>query len=122
MRFLGAVGHDEVGELYERADVFCLPSFAEGVPTVLMEAMAMELPVVATDIMGVPELVEHGHSGLLVPPARADLLAQALIRVLEDAQMREHMGQEGRRRVESSYERGAAVSKLRGILAPLMRS
>ena len=56
------------------ADVFCLPSFAEGVPVVLMEAMAAGLPVVATQIMGIPELVRDGESGLLVPPGRPEPL------------------------------------------------
>ena len=81
----------------------------------------MRLPVVATNVMGVPELVEHERSGLLVPPARADLLDAALDRVLGDAELRERMGAEGRRRVERDYERVAAVTALRGLLTPLAR-
>ena len=121
VRFVGAVDHDRVADLGARAAVFCLPSFAEGVPTVLMEAMAMELPVVATNVMGVPELVDHERTGLLVPPARADLLAGALERLLIDPDLRRAMGRAGRRRVEQDYERGAAVSALRSLLAPLAR-
>jgi glycosyltransferase involved in cell wall biosynthesis len=119
--FAGAVGHDRVPAFYASADVFCLPSFAEGVPTVLMEAMATELPVVATDVMGVPELVEHERSGLLVRPARADLLADALARLLSDAELRRGLGREGRVRVEREYERTRSVAALRAALAPLLR-
>ena len=68
VRFHGAVGQDEIRTHYARADLFCLPSFAEGVPVVAMEAMAMELPVVSTRIMGIPELVGDGSTGCSSPP------------------------------------------------------
>ena len=75
---VGPVGQDEILAQYHWADVFCLPSFAEGLPVVLMEAMATELPVVTTPINGIPELVKDGRNGHLVAPGRADLLADAL--------------------------------------------
>jgi glycosyltransferase involved in cell wall biosynthesis len=100
----GPVAPDEIHGFYAEADVFCLPSFAEGVPNVLMEAMAMELPVVATRLMGIPELVEHGVSGLLVAPARPDQLADALQRLAEDADLRERLGRAGRERVVAEYQ------------------
>src|SRR5215211_1095275 len=93
VRFTGSVGQDRIRDHYAGADVLCLPSFGEGVPVVLMEAMAMELPVVASRVMGVPELVEHGVSGLLVPPARPDLLADALQRLAVDRGLRRKMGE-----------------------------
>jgi glycosyltransferase involved in cell wall biosynthesis len=80
----GAVGQDRIRELYEQADVFCLASFREGLPFVLIEALAMELPVVATRIMGIPELVTEGENGLLVTPGRSDELAEALARLARD--------------------------------------
>ena len=76
--FTGGLDHDRVRQEYARADVFCLPSFAEGVPVVLMEAMASGLPVVSTRIAGIPELVEDGEHGFVVRPGRADDLEQAL--------------------------------------------
>jgi glycosyltransferase involved in cell wall biosynthesis len=117
--FLGAVRHDKVPELYERADVFCLASFAEGVPTVLMEAMATGLPVVSTNVNGVAELVDHGSSGLLVPPARPDLLAGALAQLAGDAELRGEMGAAGRRRVCEDYELHASVANLHAVLGPI---
>ena len=68
VRFTGALGQDELPAIYERANIFCLASFAEGVPVVLMEAMAHGIPVVSTRIMGIPELVADGETGLLVAP------------------------------------------------------
>lgn len=99
VEFTGPVGHSRLSDLYAAADVFCTSSFAEGLPTVLMEAMATGLPTVATRIMGVPELVEHGVTGLLVPPARADLLADALEQLASQPAERREMGEAGRRKV-----------------------
>ena len=118
--FLGALGHDRVREFYARADVFCLPSFHEGVPTVLMEAMACELPVVATYVNGTPELVDHEVSGLLVAPARADLLAGALESVLADPDRARAMGRAGRARVERDYDIRRVGAQVREVLAPYL--
>jgi colanic acid/amylovoran biosynthesis glycosyltransferase len=104
VRILGAVGQDDIREQYERADIFCLPSSAEGLPIVLMEAMAMELPVVASQVMGVSELVEHDVSGLLVTPARPDLLADALERLASDPALRASMGAAGRKKVLAAHD------------------
>jgi glycosyltransferase involved in cell wall biosynthesis len=104
VRFTGAVGQDEIRQHYAQADVFCLPSFAEGVPVVLMEAMASGLPVVATRITGVPELVDDGTSGLLVRPARADELVSALRDLARDPNRREAMGAAARDAVVEHYD------------------
>ncbi len=93
IRFLGNVGQDVIHELFTKADVFVLPSFAEGVPVVLMEAMAARCPVVATRIAGIPELIDHGTSGLVVPPGRADLLANAIERILVHQNAAERMAE-----------------------------
>ncbi len=104
VRFAGAVGQDDMAAYYARADVFCLPSFAEGLPVVLMEAMATGRPVVATRIMGVPELVEEGVSGFLVTPGNVEELARALAKLSASPALRESMGQAGRRRVEEAFD------------------
>lgn len=103
--FAGSVGQHEIAARYARADVFALPSFAEGLPVVLMEAMASGLPVVASRITGVPELVEEGVSGLLVAPGRGDELAGALERVLrEPPEARRAMGLAGREKVVREFD------------------
>jgi glycosyltransferase involved in cell wall biosynthesis len=117
VRFAGALAEEDLPPLYRAADVFCLPSYAEGVPIVLMEAMASELPVVATGVMGVPELVEDGRSGLVVPPGRPDALADALAQLLDDPALRSELGRAARERVRSEYEVGAAAVQLGRVLA-----
>jgi glycosyltransferase involved in cell wall biosynthesis len=105
VRFAGAVGQDEIRAYYERADVFALPSFAEGLPVVLIEAMATGLPVVASRITGIPELVEEGESGLLVVPGDGDDLTDALERLLRAApERRIAMGRAGREKVVAEFD------------------
>jgi glycosyltransferase involved in cell wall biosynthesis len=97
VRLAGAVGQDELGAYYEEAQVFCLPTFAEGLGVVLLEAMAAGLPVVSSLVMGVPEVVEDGESGLLVAPGRPDLLAEAIERLADSGELRGRLGRAGRR-------------------------
>jgi glycosyltransferase involved in cell wall biosynthesis len=104
VHFAGYRSQIEVAEALAGADVLVLPSFAEGLPVVLMEAMAARLPVVATRIAGVPELVEHGISGLLVSPGDANALAEAIARLLGDAALRVQIGAAGRVKVLAEFD------------------
>jgi colanic acid/amylovoran biosynthesis glycosyltransferase len=114
----GPLGQDELPSAFASHDVFCLPSFAEGVPVVFMEAMATGLPVVATRITGVPELVEDGVSGILVPPGRADLLTQALDALAEEPGRIPALAAAARRKVEAEFDiRAAAVDLHRHFVA-----
>lgn len=110
--FPGAVGQEDICALYAGASVFCLPSFAEGVPGVLMEAMAMETPVVSTRITGIPELIEDDHSGLLVAPGRADELADALERLLVDPALRDRLASAGREKVVCEFNTETQAQRL----------
>lgn len=102
--FAGYRSQDEVAAELARTDVFALPSFAEGVPVVLMEAMAAGLPVLATRIAGISELVEDGVSGRLVPPGDVATLTGALDDLLSDANLREEMGRAGRAAVAADFD------------------
>jgi len=115
--FTGALGASEVTARLTEADIFCLPSFAEGIPVVLMEAMASGMPVIATQIMGIPELVRHGETGLLVPPGRHEALAAAVRRLLRDPALRLQYGQAGRAAVVASFDVREAAATLRGLFA-----
>ena len=123
--FTGAVGQDRIRELYAAADVFCLPSFAEGVPVVLMEAMAMEVPVVTSRIMGIPELVEDGVNGLLIAPGDVAGLDAALERLARDpgraSPAREGGAEQDRRRVRARHLGRATRAAVRGQSARLAR-
>jgi colanic acid/amylovoran biosynthesis glycosyltransferase len=116
VEFAGSVGADRIADLYAAADVFCTSSFAEGVPTVLMEAMASGLPAVATAIMGIPELVEDGVTGLLVPPGRPDALADALERLALDPDERGRMGEAGRRKVVEERDPRRSAERLLSLI------
>jgi glycosyltransferase involved in cell wall biosynthesis len=119
--FEGAVNHDRIRALYEAADVFCIPSFAEGIPIVLMEAMAMELPCVTTHITGIPELIRTGVDGLLVAPSDLDGLTDALATLIDDAGLRERLGKSGRARVLEQYDLGRNIPRLAEIFAERVR-
>jgi len=102
--FAGYRSQSEVARALKVTDALVLPSFAEGVPVVLMEAMAAEVPVVATRIAGIPELVEDGVSGRLVPPGDAEALGAALRSLLDDADLRARMGAAGRQKVTDDFD------------------
>ncbi len=103
VRFLGYQSQQQVRELLTQTDVFVLSSFAEGVPVVLMEAMAAGVPVVATRIAGIPELVHDEYSGLLVSPGDVDATAKAIRRLLEDPDLRNRFAITGREKVEREF-------------------
>jgi len=103
MRFAGYKSQAEVAEALGEADLMVLPSFAEGVPVVLMEAMAARLPVIATRIAGVPELVTDGESGLLVAAGDATGLAGAILQMLADPAQMSRMGTAGRDKVSRDF-------------------
>ena len=101
--FAGYRSQEEVVEYLRRSDIFILPSFAEGVPVSLMEAMVTGVPVVATTVGGVAELVESERTGLLVPPADSKALAQAIARYQDDHELRRRMAAHGRERVIAQF-------------------
>ena len=101
--FEGSVNQDRIRDLYQRAEVFALASFAEGIPVVLMEAMAMEIPCVTTWITGIPELIRDAVDGILVPPSDDAALAAAIARLMDDCELRRRIGQAGRKRVIEKY-------------------
>ena len=100
------------------ADVFALACVVaksgdrDGIPVVLMEAMANQLPVVSTEVSGIPELVAHEKSGLLVPPGDPERMADALERLAGDADLRHAMGVAGRTAVEAGFVVGANARRL----------
>jgi glycosyltransferase involved in cell wall biosynthesis len=115
--FLGYRSQSEVAEALSNTDVFVLPSFAEGVPVVLMEAMASAVPVVATRIAGIPELVDHATSGLLVRPGDPQELRAALDHMLADSKARQDMGLAGRAKVSDDFNINTEAARLSRLFA-----
>ncbi|MEO0986352.1 MAG: glycosyltransferase [Cyanobacteria bacterium J06639_14] len=113
--FVGYKSQADVRAYLQQTDIFILPSFAEGVPVVLMEAMAAAVPVLTTRIAGVPELVEHGQSGWLVPPGDQQTLAESLAMLVDDADLRKRLGEAGRAKVAADFNVETEVKKLAAI-------
>jgi glycosyltransferase involved in cell wall biosynthesis len=108
----GACNHDRIVHFYESSDAFVLSSFVEGVPVVLMEAMAMELPCIATWITGIPEIIERDCEGLLVPPASPSVIADAVERLMDDPEQARRLGAAARRKVLAKYDLKRNVERL----------
>lgn len=117
VRFTGFQSQEEVAQILATADAFTLPSFAEGVPVVLMEAMAAGLPVIATRITGVPELVEDGVSGFLVVPGDAASLIEVLATFAADPGQGAAMGAAGRATVRAEFDIDIEAARLGALFA-----
>ena len=87
---------DDMPSILAKADIFCLPSYREGVPNALLEACACGIPIVTTDVPGCRDVVTHELNGLLVPPRDSQALANAMEKLLNDASLRDTMGNAGR--------------------------
>jgi colanic acid/amylovoran biosynthesis glycosyltransferase len=118
IRFHGGLPRDEIARLLLDADVLATPSVPtrdgrrEGIPVVLMEAMGSGVPVIASNISGIPELVNDQYTGLLVPPRDATSLAKALELYFKDLSLRRRLGQAGRERVVGDFDLNKNAAKL----------
>jgi len=117
-RWLGTQPHHVVLEHYQKADLFVLGCEVasngdrDGIPNVLLESMAMGVPVVVTDISAIPELVEDGKTGLLVPPGHPRKLAEAMLRLLTDMQLRNRITVAARQRVATDFDNRQLIRDL----------
>jgi glycosyltransferase involved in cell wall biosynthesis len=107
--FPGFVAHDEVSDLFREADIFLMPSVVhssgdrDGIPTVIMEALLHRVPVIATDVSGIGELIEDGVTGMLIPEKQPLAIAQAVERMIRDRPAALEMAQTGRARVMEQF-------------------
>jgi colanic acid/amylovoran biosynthesis glycosyltransferase len=122
VELLGAKPAEEVTSRLVRADLFVMPSILapsgemDGIPVALMEAMASNLPVVATRISGIPELVDDGINGLLVPPADERALADAIAKLYRNDRLRKRLGERARGKVVAEFELHDNVAKLYALI------
>jgi L-malate glycosyltransferase len=103
VEFTGELPHDRVPQALARIDVFAMPSTWEGFGVAALEAAAMEVPVIASNIHGIPDVVDDGVTGILVPPKDVEALSRALLRLLRDRDERRRMGRAGRDMVGARY-------------------
>lgn len=108
---LGYVPSDKIPLLYAKSDIFILPSFYENFPISVLEAMASECAVIATDVCGIPEMIEDETDGLLTKPGDVEGTAQAIIRLVEDSGKRRSLGNQARRKVCSKFSWDDTVDK-----------
>ena len=112
---------ENIPELLASFDIFVLPSRSEGFGRVNLEAMAMGRPVISTFVGGIPEVVLDGVTGILVTPGDSKALAHAIMRLLNDSQLGETMGNAGRRRVEEHFTLQAHVQRIEEIYGEVLR-
>ncbi|HUA23865.1 MAG TPA: glycosyltransferase family 4 protein [Steroidobacteraceae bacterium] len=115
VRFTGWLQAQRKQATLAGATLFVLPSFVEGMPMALLEAMSFGLPVIATPVGGVPEILTHGHDGLLVPPGDIAALAAAIARLTSDPELRQRLGRAARDTVGKRFSLDSAVERLLGI-------
>jgi len=121
--FYGAIDNSELPGRYAQADVFVLPSFCEGMPTVIMEAMSSGLPIIATNVGGIPEMIDSGVEGILVEPGDVGGLAESINRLLISNETRMKMGEaalfkSGIYQIDTQVQRLLAILKGRDMDTP----
>jgi glycosyltransferase involved in cell wall biosynthesis len=111
------LGHRaDVPQILRDSDVFAFPSFMEASPNAVLEAMAAGLPIVATRVGGIPEVIEHERNGLLVEPGDAEQLSRALELLLADGDLRRRLGAAGRAKAERRFDVRRNAEELQGLL------
>lgn len=113
VKFLGF--REDVPSLLQAMDVFVLPSLSEGLPLSVLEAFALQKPVVATNVGGIPEIVKDGSTGYLVPPKNPEALAEKILMLLRDPQKAANIGQAGRKRAEEAFGLEQMIRKYQSL-------
>jgi glycosyltransferase involved in cell wall biosynthesis len=127
VEFRGRVSDEELRRAYAEADVFVLPAVldarqdTEGLGVVLLEAMNYSVPVIASDIGGITDIVEHEHTGLLVPPGNEVALGSALSRVLTDPTLSRDLGEAGRQRLRDTFSWSRIVDQWEAVYSRVMQ-
>jgi glycosyltransferase involved in cell wall biosynthesis len=112
--------HADIRPFYEAMDLFVLSSLREGLPNVVLEAMAMEVPVAATRIAGVPRVIEDGCNGLLINPGSVEELTGAIARLIREGDLRGRLATQGRRTVEERYSFARRMQKIAALYDELL--
>jgi glycosyltransferase involved in cell wall biosynthesis len=115
------LGHREnVQGIMREIDCLVVPSVMEGMPFVILEAMAASKPVIASEIYGIPEVIVEDVTGLLVPPARAEQLSAAMLKVMDSPELARKMGVGGRERVKERFTREVTARRVEGVYETLL--
>ena len=111
---------DDIPAILHAIDIFCLPSLWEGLPIALLEAMAMRKAIIATAIDGTRDLVTHGKNGLLIPTSAPDAIAEAILKLASDHQLRELLGKEAGALIKAQFDIGTMTRKVEAVYQNLL--
>jgi glycosyltransferase involved in cell wall biosynthesis len=117
----GWIDHAAVQELLDRTDIFVLPSLSEGMPMTILEALSLGVPVVATPVGAIPDVVGHERNGLLIPVGDLDALVNAIARLLDDGDLRRSLGAQGLRDHAERHDIERYMERLKGIWSAAVR-
>ena len=112
---MGWTAGEDKTRAFQTADVYCLPSYAENLPVSILEAMAARLPVVGTPVAGTPEEIIEGETGFMIEPGDRPEMAERLVRLLKDPELRAEMGAAGRLRAEAHFDNEVVCTRLIGL-------
>ncbi len=112
---------EDIPDILARLDVFVLCSLREAFGQAIAQALAIERPVVATNVGGIPELIKHNKTGLLIPPADSKALAKAILELLEDREKAKRLGKNGRRLIEEKFSQETMIDKIENLYRELLK-
>ena len=118
--FTGRIDNKELAKHYSAADIFVMPSVYDNFPNAVLEAMACELPVVATNVGGIPMQVEHGENGFLIESSNVQQFKDAIITLLDDESLAKEMGKRNRKEVKEKYNWMKSAKKLKGVYESIL--
>lgn len=119
VEFVGWIGQERREKLLATATMLVLPSFAEGMPMSILEAMSAGLPIVATGVGGIPEMISDGVEGLLVPPGDSKSLQKAILRLMDEAELRDAIGARGREKFDACFNVNVVLPRIETIYRSL---
>lgn len=120
IKFLGQVNRRKIVNLYQNATIFAFPSYYEGLPGSLLEAMACQLPIVATEVPGNIELIEHNKNGIFIPPKNASAISKAILDLLDDPDKRDKLGKNARKTIEDKFTWDAVSDRILGCYKSIL--
>jgi len=119
--FTGFIEHNRIPEILSKAYAFIFPSLSEGMPVAVLEAMACGLPVIASDLPGIREIIRNGYNGILVPSKSTFALKEAMIRLISNEQLAKKMGERARKHIEKRHSWDCVLKALDGTYKEILR-
>lgn len=119
VNYLGWVSEEERDRLFRNTDIFVLPSYGEGMPMSILEAMSYGVPVISTLVGGIPELIEDGETGILVKPGDLDMLYEKINDLIQNERYRKKLGENGRLKIEKHHNIADHINRIDNIYTSL---